>query len=124
MRLLVVDDIRDFREIVAQVAENINKAAEVVEASSADDAIELLTKRANFDLIVCDYNMPGRTGDAVFDFLTASGLNIPFILFTALPSFDLKRFRGNNFAGAAQKHDLPGLARMMQSSLSHEPLPQ
>ena len=80
--VLVVDNELDARQIAAAVL--VQKGASVTEASSADEALELVT-RSPFDLIVSDIAMPVTDGYEMMRRLRqgASGRLIPAIALTA-----------------------------------------
>jgi nitrogen-specific signal transduction histidine kinase len=58
LRILIVDD----DERVARSLQRVLSAHDVITVSSGRDALELLARRADFDLILCDLMMPGMTG--------------------------------------------------------------
>jgi two-component system phosphate regulon response regulator PhoB len=58
-RVLVVDDDPDIREMVSTMLEAVELV--VVTAASAEDALEHL-RRAPFDLVVLDWNLPRMSG--------------------------------------------------------------
>ncbi|TMK74828.1 MAG: response regulator [Actinobacteria bacterium] len=59
VRVLVVDDNPDVRELIAAVLERAQ--AEVATAASADEALEAV-KRKRPDVLLCDLHMPGIDG--------------------------------------------------------------
>lgn len=86
MKILVVDDEEDVREIITEfITENFD--IEVVQATSGMEAIEGLETQNDIGLIVADYNFPdlgdgGMNGGGVYTFNLANQ-NIPFFLFSA-----------------------------------------
>ena len=60
-RLLIVDDSKLARMAVARVLAALNFDGERLEASNADEAVSLL-KQAPVDIVLIDFNMPGRDG--------------------------------------------------------------
>lgn len=61
-RVLIVDDEDDSREILRMILEA--SGAEVVEASNAFEAVEVL-RTLDFDLLISDIGMPARDGCAL-----------------------------------------------------------
>lgn len=59
--VLLVDDEDDIRAILRRQIEQIG--IQVHEASGVDAALAVLTQMPDCDLIICDLNMPKRTGD-------------------------------------------------------------
>ncbi len=84
-RALIVDDDAVARVVLRHMM--TAQGFDVIEASSADDAQEILDT-ACVEVIVCDYLMPGRTG---LDLLESLGKDAPpFVLLTgALNRTDL-----------------------------------
>lgn len=87
-RILIVDDQQDWRYLVASTLRVKLKNALLEEANSSQNAIEKLSTET-YDLVVCDYQMPGGSGLKVFEFLESNpGCETAFILFTAAPDID------------------------------------
>lgn len=78
MRVLLIDDDNDVREIIAFTLEN-EMECEVVEADSGKAGIEVLKNDQSFQMIVCDYNMPNGNGGTVYQYLLNEGLKIPYV---------------------------------------------
>jgi two-component system response regulator HydG len=78
--ILVADDDRTRRDLIQKVLE---RAGHIVQtAASVDDALEALgTKR--FDLVVCDYRMPGRTGIDLLIELKRLASQVPVLMISA-----------------------------------------
>lgn len=81
-RILVVDDNPDYRLLIRlQLIRAFD--VEVVEAESGVEAISKV-QADNFQLIICDYMMPGFTGVEVFHYLQHHPeIHAGFIMFTA-----------------------------------------
>jgi two-component system phosphate regulon response regulator PhoB len=58
-RLLLVDDDRDIREVVAAILEAVGLVVEAV--TSAEEALERV-RADSYDVVVLDWNLPGMTG--------------------------------------------------------------
>jgi CheY-like chemotaxis protein len=58
-RILVVDDDRDIREVVAAMLDAVGLTVE--SATSAEEALER-ARAESYDLLVLDWNLPGMTG--------------------------------------------------------------
>lgn len=54
---------------------------EITTASNGEEAMKILTKDSNFQLIISDYKMPKMTGGELFLF-NSEHANIPFFLFS------------------------------------------
>lgn len=77
MKVLVIDDSRAMRMIVSRELRNVELVDQVVEADSAEAAIEVLGAEP-IDLILCDWNMGGMTGLELLEALRAAGWTVPF----------------------------------------------
>lgn len=60
-RILVVDDSKLARMAVAKLLEALHPDWTRIEAASAEEALAMLTQK-EADLVVVDFNMPGRDG--------------------------------------------------------------
>lgn len=60
MKILVVDDSKTARIHLRKPLEKVGWSVE--EAEHVDAALALLTGAEQFDLLITDYNMPGKTG--------------------------------------------------------------
>ena len=63
LRILLVDD----DELILRLLSRTLKSHQLSQASSGPEAIEILSKRNDFDAILCDLMMPGTTGIDVYD---------------------------------------------------------
>jgi len=80
LRVLHVDDDQAFLKVAKQCLE-MQGEIDVDTVSSVNEASEKL-KKTDYDAIVCDYQMPGKTGLEFLKELRAGGNTIPFIVFT------------------------------------------
>jgi CheY-like chemotaxis protein len=83
LRLLIVDDDRDSRELLRHVL--TDRGAEVSSAESSAEALELI-ERVRPDVLVSDIGMPGEDGYALIRRIRGSGAEfarIPAIALTA-----------------------------------------
>jgi PAS domain S-box-containing protein len=81
MRLRLLQ-IEDYESDAALIVRQLEKAGYVVEARRVDDAASLRDALTNgsWDLIICDYRMPGFEAPAALAMVKESGLDIPFIV--------------------------------------------
>ena len=61
LRILVVDDFEIVRNIILNILRELGHTAVSV-AESASDALELLKKNLDYDLVIADWNMPQIDG--------------------------------------------------------------
>ncbi len=80
IRVLHVDDERDFLKASKQILE-MHAGLQVDTATSVMEA-EKMIRQKKYDVIVCDYLIPGKDGLEFLKDLRESGNKIPFIIFT------------------------------------------
>jgi PAS domain S-box-containing protein len=80
IRVLHVDDDQICLKVAKQCLETQGEF-EVDTASSVDEALEKL-KKTDYDVIVSDYQMPGKDGFEFLKELREKGNTVPFIVFT------------------------------------------
>lgn len=61
-RFLIVEDHPLFREALESAVCLANPEAEILQATSIDGAIEVLSSTRRLDLVLLDLSMPGTTG--------------------------------------------------------------
>jgi two-component system nitrate/nitrite response regulator NarL len=64
MKLLIVDDHPVFRDGLAALLHQAQPETEVLQASSAADALRVMSEHADIDAVFVDLVMPGLTGEA------------------------------------------------------------
>ncbi len=79
-RVLCVEDDATQRELVASIltAERYRVAG----VASAEEALDLVAQR-DFDLVLCDYKLPGKDGMALLGDLRERNLDVAFVMVTA-----------------------------------------
>lgn len=80
--ILVVDDIAEMRETLIRLLKALGHTS-VREAKNGSEASALLVD-STFDLVLCDWNMPGKTGIELLRQVRGlpGGARIPFIMIT------------------------------------------
>jgi two-component system response regulator FlrC len=78
--VLVADDDCTCRESIRKVLEREGHTVRTVE--SVDEALEALSV-GNFDLVVCDYRMPGKTGIDLLIELKRRHASVPVLMISA-----------------------------------------
>lgn len=76
MRVLVIDDSKAMRMIVKRELRAAADVHDVIEADNAVAAVELLNSE-RVDLVLSDWNMPGKTGIELLEWLRSQGWNGP-----------------------------------------------
>ena len=85
MKILVLDDEADIREILAFNLEA--SGFEVREAGTAEDVLEMLHSGERFDLMLVDVMLPGMSGfKLVLQLRQKEGCDVPVIFLTARSS--------------------------------------
>jgi len=78
--ILVADDDRHCRDSIQRVLER--EGHSVCTAEDADAALKAL-RTGHFDLVVCDYRMPGKTGIDLLVELRNRGMRLPVLMISA-----------------------------------------
>ncbi len=81
VRVLHVDDEPRFAGLTATHLQRLDDQFEVETATSATEGLELLANR-QFDCVVSDYDMPGKSGIEFLEAVRESYPSLPFVLFT------------------------------------------
>jgi len=83
MKILVVDDFATMRRIIKNVLKQIG-FTNVSEADDGTTGLDMM-KKEEFDLILCDWNMPQMTGLELLKIVKADDKlkGIPFVMVTA-----------------------------------------
>ena len=79
-RLLVVDDSSTMRKIILRSLQAVGVPS-AVEAADGIEAVNLF-KPGEFDLVLTDWNMPGKNGLEVITEIRALDANVPIIMVT------------------------------------------
>ena len=85
MRVLIVDDEKNIREIMIKVLE-----LEDISSAGAENGLsaQRILKEEAFDIIVCDLKMPGMSGQELLEWTREEGMEIPFIMMSAFGQAD------------------------------------
>ena len=78
--VLVADDSGTMRNIIIRSLNAVG-ITQVVEAADGDQAVELF-KPGAFDLVLTDWNMPGKTSLEVIQGIRNQDSNVPIIMIT------------------------------------------
>lgn len=85
-KILLVEDNDSLRDVLSKVVANEGYA--VTSSESAEDALRI-TSDFEFDLILCDFKLPKKTGLDFLQELRARQNTTPFVIMTAYGSIDL-----------------------------------
>ncbi len=83
MKILIVDDFATMRRIMKNILRQLG-FSNLAEADDGTTALEEL-KKANYDLVISDWNMPKMTGLELLKILRADDVykEVPFLMVTA-----------------------------------------
>lgn len=107
MKVLIVDDHPD-HGILLKTLFDERAQVDTTSVLSGKLALEAL-RTSNFDLVVCDYNMPEMNGFEVFQAMQSEGLSCPFLLYTNAELSTLPKFEGPGFLGFVKKTEIEKL---------------
>ncbi|NUQ66578.1 MAG: response regulator [Pirellulales bacterium] len=79
-RVLVADDSSTMRKIIIRSLQAVGVPS-ATEASDGNEAVALF-KPGDFDLVLTDWNMPGKTGLEVIQEIRAQDAKVPIIMIT------------------------------------------
>ncbi len=79
-KVLVADDSGTMRKIIIRSLNAVG-IKDIVEAADGDEACTLF-ETEQFDLVLTDWNMPGKTGLEVVQTIRATGSKVPIVLIT------------------------------------------
>ncbi|UYP47125.1 Regulator of RpoS [Candidatus Lokiarchaeum ossiferum] len=84
--LLVIDDDSSILRLLDKFL--TKKGHNVVVASNAEDAMEILKQNQNIGAILSDLKMPGKDGDEMVKDIRGMGSDIPVYIMTGFPEND------------------------------------
>ncbi len=90
MKTLVVDDEIEISELIKLILEIDVAGSETIIANDGDEAIEILKKINDIDLVICDYSMPKVKGSEVLQFITEHEIQSKFVLCSSYDINSLK----------------------------------
>lgn len=108
-RILIVEDSLD---TVLHLKIYLEKSfdCDLTTAHAGDEAIEILKRGVQFDLIICDFMMSPGTGLDVLNFLKSRGIQTPFILYSA-QARDLQRYKSETCRAVIDKMKVEELVK-------------
>lgn len=81
VKLLLVEDDPCYRMIMGLFLKDYTQSITI--HHSAESAMEAINNGEKFDLIISDYNLPGKNGDYLVKKLREEGDNTPYIILSA-----------------------------------------
>jgi len=107
LKILIVDDEEDILDIIEFTLNSFipDKEIEILKASNANSAINLLTNDLSINYTICDHNMPGGKGSEVLSFILKSNHQTKFLLCSTYTPQDLPNEYPNCFS-YIQKPDI------------------
>ena len=85
IRMLCIDDSLDSIVITKRVLERAKGAYQIDSASNGQEGLSKL-RLQSYDLILCDYRLPGMSGVDVLQQLKVEGRDVPVVIVTAAGS--------------------------------------
>ena len=79
-RVLVADDSSTMRKIILRSLQAVG-VTEVTEAADGSEAVAMFNP-GDFDMVLTDWNMPGKTGLEVVEEIRAQDKDVPIIMVT------------------------------------------
>jgi PAS domain S-box-containing protein len=120
--VLIVDDEEGIREIVLEGLSA--RGMKVQAAGSSEAALDSVAKNS-FEIIVCDFNLPGMSGEKLFEELRARlGSSLPrFVFMTGelVSSSDVARYREKGARILQKPFQISALAALLAELLQPQP---
>ncbi len=85
IRILIADDHAIVRRGMKQLLLEQYPFAEIGEASNVEDLIRLIVNQKKWDVVVCDMNMPGRSGLDAFMQIKEIAPGLPVLIMSMYP---------------------------------------
>ena len=82
LKILVIDDVDEIRDLLIFFLE-AHFPSMVTSATSGHQAIEILSQKKDFDLVISDLRMPNGTGADVLDYIEQNHISIPLIFLSS-----------------------------------------
>ena len=120
-RILMLDDSAMMRMVLRKSLSMAKvQAHEIVEARDGQEALRLLQSGLPFDLMFCDLNMPGMTGDELIaELMKTTGLAIPPIVIVSAEATPerIERLQSDRIVGVLRKPFSPEMiAKLLSES--------
>lgn len=80
IKVLVADDSGTMRKIIIRSLNAVG-VSDIQEAADGSEAVDRF-QQDTFDLVLTDWNMPGKTGLEVLKFIRGTGSKVPVVLIT------------------------------------------
>ena len=118
-RILVLDDSAMMRMVLRKSLSMAKvQANEIVDATDGQEALRLLQSGLPFDLMFCDLNMPGMTGDELIaELMKTTGLAIPPIVIVSAEATPerIERLQSDRIIGVLRKPFSPEMIAKLVS---------
>ena len=115
MRVLIIDDEEEIREIVSFTFET-EIPASFLYAESGNKAIDVIKKEDDIDIIICDFKMQDGTGGDVYKYIVENNVDIPYVLCSSSKKDEFEVFnQGAQFLGEITKpHIHEGIVEILK----------
>jgi two-component system, chemotaxis family, chemotaxis protein CheY len=115
MKVLIVDDSRAMRMIVARILKQTGVATGIDEAENGLLALAHLRSTPT-DLVISDWNMPEMSGIELLRALRGEGIGVPFVFVTSESTSEMRALAEE--AGAASLIAKPFTREVLESQLT------
>lgn len=96
MKILIIDDDEDIRDILAFTVES-EISADFIFAESGNSGVAQIKANPDIDLIISDYNMPDGNGGVIYNYLLDEDINIPYTFCSSDDIRDHSEFNNDKF---------------------------
>jgi|GEM_PF-5003785 len=92
MRILLAEDDLDVQSTTVEIIK-LEYDCDIVLANNGQEAMDILSKDTQFDLIISDHNMPQKTGADLYKFVRQKNIAVPFMLYSARGLHEISDFK-------------------------------
>ena len=103
MKILIIDDESNCLFILQHKLGNVFPNSKIVSSNKGKEALEIISKEKNFDLLITDIRMPEVDGYKIAKHFKAENKLAKVIASTALDPKSIKNSLAKNFDGFIQK---------------------
>jgi CheY-like chemotaxis protein len=119
MKILLAEDEPELRKLIVFMIDSLIDAT-VTEVSSGDQAIEILAREPDIQLVISDYQMPNGTGEDIYRFLLNEKKSTPFILCSVANVDEHPIFKDNPPYGVLTKPNFfSGFEKLIRDLADH-----
>jgi HD-GYP domain-containing protein (c-di-GMP phosphodiesterase class II)/CheY-like chemotaxis protein len=126
MKILIIEDDKDIRELITFMAESNFQATTFV-AESTTESVRAILENPDLSAVVLDYDLPHRQSDAIYKHLNEKAPSVPVIVCTSLPETASELFmlkENPPFAVAKKPDTFPAIQEALFRVMKSQGVPE